>query len=424
MRRRGGWLWIGVPLVLGATAILVAAQTAQDNPHGQLRFACDVCHSTETWSVPPRPQGFDHAKTGFTLVGQHGAVKCRDCHRELTFAHVGTACADCHTDVHRGQLGPLCERCHSPSGWQNRGPLFQQHAERGFPLVGVHAVVDCDACHTGAQRQEFAGTPLDCFGCHAVDYNRTTNPPHAASGMPTTCEMCHQPIAGWGSGGFDHGSFTGFALTGMHATIACTTCHAGGRWTGLPTNCYGCHAADYNGTTDPPHAASNIPTNCEECHSTSSWGGGSFNHAAATGFALTGAHATITCTTCHANGQWAGLPLDCNGCHAADYAATNNPSHAAAAFPTTCATCHTTSAWQPSTWNHDPFFPITSGAHAGVWTSCATCHTNPADYTVFDCIDCHTHDQATTDGQHGSVTGYQYLSTACYQCHPTGRAGG
>ncbi len=617
------------------------AQTTRDNPHGKLRMSCAVCHVTSGWTVSKRPEGFDHAQTGYALAGRHADVSCRACHRDLTFAHVGSSCVDCHTDIHRGQLGPQCDRCHSPSGWEDRRELFSQHAERGFPLLGMHAAVDCDACHRGRQRQEFAGTPQDCYACHAADYNRTTDPPHAARGISTACEQCHQPIAGWGSGSFDHTALAGFALTGAHAaancaschtggrwaglpadcygchttsysgttnpphassgiptsceqchdtnswgtgtfnhaqtpfaltgahtttactachtngqwaglpsdcyschtasfaattnpghaaaqfpttcetchsttawqpstwnhaqsgfaltgshtTTACSACHTGGRWTGLPTDCYGCHTANYSGTTNPPHASSGLPTTCEQCHDTNSWGTGTFNHAQ-TAFALSGAHTTTACNTCHTNGRWTGLPTDCNSCHAANYASatnpghaaaqfpttcetchsttawqpstwnhnqtgftltgshtttacaschrsgqwiglptdcygchatnytgTSNPGHAAAQFPTTCETCHSTTAWQPSTWNHDPYFPIYSGRHAGAWTSCADCHVNRADYSTFECIECHTHSQSSTDSAHGGVSGYQYLSSACFRCHPTGRAG-
>jgi len=62
-----------------------------------------------------------------------------------------------------------------------------------------------------------------------------------------------------------------------------------------------------------------------------------------------------------------------------------------------------------------PAFPIASGDHA---LDCATCHTDPTTFSVFNCIGCHTHDQAPTDLVHNSVAGYVYTSPGCYQCHP------
>ncbi len=491
--RLAKWAVASAAVLLAIVASPAGAQTPADSPHGPLALDCAICHNTADWSVAPRPPAFDHGRSGFPLAGRHAAVKCGDCHRDLTFGHVGSACADCHVDAHRGQLGPNCERCHAPTGWESRGVLFEQHAERGFPLVGVHAAADCEACHVDQQRQDFVGNPVTCYGCHANDYaatrepshlltgfstdcsqchvptaswrpvfvqhtpafplrnahartgclschasgyagtsplcyschaddyNGTQEPPHVASGLATACEQCHTD-AGWGGGTFDHAVSTGFALTGAHVSLACTACHVNGLWAGTPQDCYSCHAADYNGTTDPPHAASGMPTTCQQCHSTTTWGDGTFDHAVSTGFALTGAHATTTCTTCHVDGQWSGLPQDCDGCHAATYNATTDPAHTAANFPRTCQTCHTTLAWQPSTWNHETLFPINSGAHRTVWASCATCHVNPADYGVFECIDCHEHNRTDTDGHHDGVRNYEYLSTACYSCHPNGRA--
>jgi len=66
-------------------------------------------------------------------------------------------------------------------------------------------------------------------------------------------------------------------------------------------------------------------------------------------------------------------------------------------------------------------FPVNSGNHAGL--PCNTCHGGEPDWTTFNCLCCHAHEQTRTDGQHsadGGVPGYQYVSTKCYQCHTTG----
>ncbi len=417
--RLAKWAVASAAVLLAIVAAPAGAQTPADSPHGPLALDCAICHNTADWSVAPRPPAFDHGRSGFPLAGRHAAVKCGDCHRDLTFGHVGSACADCHVDAHRGQLGPNCERCHAPTGWESRGVLFEQHAERGFPLVGVHAAADCEACHVGQQRQDFAGNPVTCYGCHANDYAATREPSHLLTGFSTDCAQCHVPTASWRPVFVQH--TPAFPLRNAHARTGCLSCHASG-YAGTSPLCYSCHADDYNGTQEPPHVASGLATACEQCHTDAGWGGGTFDHAVSTGFALTGAHATTTCTTCHVDGQWSGLPQDCDGCHAATYNATTDPAHAAANFPRTCQTCHTTLAWQPSTWNHETLFPINSGAHRTVWASCATCHVNPADYGVFECIDCHEHNRTDTDGRHVGVRNYQYLSTACYSCHPNGRA--
>jgi hypothetical protein len=93
-----------------------------------------------------------------------------------------------------------------------------------------------------------------------------------------------------------------------------------------------------------------------------------------------------------------------------------------AQFPTTCTDCHSQNAWTPSTFNHDAmYFPIYSGKHEGEWTTCSECHTNSNNYSVFSCLGCHPHsNQSQTNADHNGVSGYQYLSSACYACHPDG----
>jgi hypothetical protein len=138
---------------------------------------------------------------------------------------------------------------------------------------------------------------------------------------------------------------------------------------------------------------------------------------------LTGKHTTVACIACHASG-FAGTPTDCYACHKSDYDGTTDPVHSAANFPTTCQTCHNTSDWTNATWNHDAaYFPIYSGSHQGRWTTCADCHVNQANFATFECINCHAHTQAQTDPHHTDVRNYQYLSTACYSCHPRGNGG-
>lgn len=65
-------------------------------------------------------------------------------------------------------------------------------------------------------------------------------------------------------------------------------------------------------------------------------------------------------------------------------------------------------------------FPIDSGAHAGA--DCDACHGAFDSFLEFSCIGCHAHDQAVADPPHAPVAGYAYGPTACYACHPNGRA--
>jgi hypothetical protein len=388
------------------------------NPHGDIRVACEACHTAESWTSMRTPSSFDHAKTGFLLEGRHGNAACRDCHRFLVFSHVATSCADCHRDVHEGRNGLRCQDCHAPVRWAARSDAVRQHAATGFPLRGMHALVECSRCHAGSGEGHLAKASQECSSCHAADYAAAAARVPSHDTFATRCEDCHSAArTTWTGAGFDHAA-SGFPLTGAHARTACTACHVGGTYAGTPTDCYACHRIDYEGTTNPNHTAAGFSTQCVACHSTTTWQGATFDHVS-TGFALTGAHQTTSCTACHAGGTYAGTPTDCYACHRTDYEGTTNPNHAAAGFSIQCVACHSTTTWQGATFDHDnQFFRIYSGKHRGKWTSCTECHMNPSSYRDFTCTTCH-HTQATTDaiGAHRSRPEYRYESNACYSCH-------
>ena len=420
------------PLAVALAALLVAAPFAKlgtaspdpepaEYPHGNFRDDCALCHGPKGWKPARISRDFDHSKYGFRLTGAHGAATCTACHGTLDFTMEQSVCASCHEDAHRGEFGTDCERCHTTRSFIDPAGMARMHQATRFPLAGAHAALECRRCHEGAAAGQlaFVGIAAECQGCHLEDYRRTSLPAHAAAGFPLECASCHTTLT-WSPARFDH-SATDFALTGAHRALACQSCHGDNVWDGKPTACVSCHLSDYNGTTNPAHAAGGFSTDCVTCHGTASWSGAAFDHSA-TGFALTGAHRTAGCLSCHGDGVYAGKPTACVSCHQAEYDATTNPSHAALAFSTDCAACHTTSGWGGARFDHDTsFFPIYSGRHAGLWTTCATCHTLPTNYAVFTCLSCHPHDdQPKTDGAHVGRTGYVYESQACYSCHPRG----
>jgi hypothetical protein len=180
----------------------------------------------------------------------------------------------------------------------------------------------------------------------------------------------------------------------------------GGVYAGTPTDCYACHQADYDGTTDPPHASAGFSTDCASCHGTSGWAA-TFDHAS-TGFPLEGAHTAVSCASCHVGGVYAGTPTDCYTCHQADYDGTSDPNHQALVYPHDCTECHNMNGWEGATVQHS--FPIYSGTHRqSRWNVCSTCHVNAQNYGDFSCFGCHPHsDKAKTDGDHRGENGYQY----------------
>jgi hypothetical protein len=394
---------------------------AQGPPHQQGGFPlnCSECHSMNSWLGAK----FDHAAVAhFPLTGAHATLACNLCHVGGRFAGTPAACIGCHQADFQATNNPNhvaagfaadCSLCHSTSTWTTAA--FDHNAVSGFPLTGAHAATACNLCHTG---NSFATAPRTCVGCHLKDYNQTANPNHPQAGFPTDCSLCHSTV-NWTGATFDHAK-SSFPLTGAHVTVQCAQCHTNSNFTTIPTNCDACHLTQYNQTTNPQHAAAGFPLNCALCHSTTNWTSATFDHSK-TAFPLTGAHTTVACALCHVGNNYTTVPTDCYSCHKADYTGVQNPNHIASNFPTTCATCHTTTTWAGATFNHT-WFPIYSGTHARVWTTCADCHLDASNYNSFSCINCHTHNEASTDPEHRNVRGYSYAPMTCYQCHPQGRS--
>ena len=405
--------------ILGATS--VRSEQQKDLPHGEMRIECSECHNPERWT-PVEPGRFRHESIGFALEGSHGRASCRSCHPSLQFARVGTSCVDCHRDAHRGELGSRCETCHTPTTWTNQREIFRAHNRSRFPLMSVHARLDCAACHNGQKPYEYANTPAECGNCHYPTYLATTSPSHVAAGFSRRCQDCHGVTpASWHEAVFTHPA--SFPLAGGHAGLACARCHTSGSPGPISRACYSCHQSDYQSAANPNHVAGRFSTACESCHTISGWRPATFDHNQSR-FPLTGAHARVDCARCHVGGRYQGTPTDCYACHQANYSATTNPNHAASGFPTQCQDCHTTTAWRPASFDHDGrYFPIYSGSHRGRWSSCGDCHVNPSSYRAFECIRCHEHsNRASVDKDHREVKGYVYSSSACYQCHRNGKA--
>jgi hypothetical protein len=373
---------------------------------------CSICHTINGWPGAAVSHG------SFPMTGGHNGVSCTNCHAGGVYQGTSTLCYACHQADFNGTTNPVhanagfshdCSTCHTVLGWPG---ATVSHGS--FPMTGGHNGVSCINCHAGGV---YLGTSALCYACHQADFNGTTDPNHLSAGFPHDCSICHT-VNGWPGATVSHGSFP---MTGGHNGVSCTSCHAGGVYQGTSTLCFTCHQADFNGTTNPNHASAGFSHDCSTCHTVLGWPGATFNHGF---FALTGGHNNVDCSSCH-TGVYHGISPVCSACHQADYNGTTDPNHLAAHFPTGCVACHTVTVWSNGTFDHDgAYFPINSGNHRGAWQSCADCHTNPSNYSVFSCLagGCHEHgNQTETNGHHQGVNGYQYLSSACYSCHPDGR---
>jgi hypothetical protein len=315
-----------------------------------------------------------------------------------------------------GDLAGDCATCHTAEGWTPlREPLPFDHQGTGFPLVAAHAQAGCRDCH---QSLVFSQVATACADCHRDAHRGEMGP---------QCDTCHTPES-WTNRreSFRIHSRTRFPLLGAHAGLDCESCHRGPQpreFTGLSTECVGCHLPDYQATDNPDHVRLGFPQQCDDCHSPAAraWEGGTFGagfaHPAT--FPLTGAHLRVSCSSCHADGRFAGTPRQCVACHQDDFDRTTNPNHRAAGFPTTCESCHSTEQWPGATVDHNlTRFPLT-GAHVGV--QCARCHVGGRFAgTPTECVSCHQDDYDRAVPNH-RASGFP---TTCQNCHGTSQWAG
>jgi hypothetical protein len=185
------------------------------------------------------PGTFPHDLTGYSLRGHNHTSRgtqftCADCHGS-DLAHFDQAtCAICHEGLdatfmrrHEAAFGRTCLLCHR--GNARDGANFD-HNRLAFKLVGKHAQVQCEGCHsTSSPARLPQNTPQDCYACHAK------NDKHAGK-FGQQCGQCHTPN-GWGNATFDHTIFPVDHGSRGQAS-SCDTCHP----TGLTTyTCFGCH---------------------------------------------------------------------------------------------------------------------------------------------------------------------------------------
>ncbi|MBL0161110.1 MAG: hypothetical protein IPP47_29100 [Bryobacterales bacterium] len=208
--------------------------------------------------------------------------------------------------------------------------------------------------------------------------------------------------------GYEHGSESGYRLTGAHVAVPCAQCHLRDRYLGTPTACEACHLERFQNTTAPDHRIASYPTNCALCHQTSQFQGARAGHPTAA-FPLTGKHTAARCGSCHTASAPPDRPsAECAACHL--------PNHnSAASYGQQCAVCHTPSGWTPARPDHGKTrFPLT-GRHAAA--VCQSCHpTTAATPPDRSCQACHLgRYQATTSPNHTALE----FPTGCDACHTT-----
>lgn len=304
-----------------------------DEHRGQLSKDCTNCHNLESWKPVP---GFDHSRTDYPLTGQHQKVECVKCHQQivdksnkqdptyLSFAKQKFGqCSNCHSDFHQGKLGPNCNQCHNTSGWGSVKMTNFDHSRTEFPLLGMHAKVECEKCHGDrtTKKLKFA----NCKDCHN-DFHKGEFVNRDSKGA---CEECHT-VQGFMPSTFTMLKHDGtlFKLAGSHQAVACFQCHLTEtkgkkeyKFSFESLRCPECHK-------DPHHGQVNgfkENTGCETCHRSASWAEIEFDHNR-TNYPLEGAHAGVACNKCHKSDTVGGekfmhfKPVDskCSSCHSND----------------------------------------------------------------------------------------------------------
>ena len=228
-------------------------------PHVQLGLPhdCGTCHSTTDWLNAK----FDHTLyANYPLTGAHATVACAQCHMNNNYTSTPT---DCYclpqgrfhrhdkSESRRCGFPTNCSLCHTTSGWS---PSTFNHSTRG---LSAHRRAHHRALRAMPHEQQLHNAADRLLFLPQGRLHGTNNPNHVTAGFPTTCATCHNTTS-WTSATFNHNN-TAFPLTGAHVTVACAQCHVNNNYTTLPTTCYGCHQADFTGTTNPAHVAAGFP---------------------------------------------------------------------------------------------------------------------------------------------------------------------
>jgi hypothetical protein len=405
----------------------------EDVHKGQLGPDCQRCHNIQDWK---QAKEFDHSKTKYPLTGAHARVACEKCHfpsgPDKAVKYTGfkfDTCIACHTDPHKGAFKAACESCHSTSSWKKVNMSEQQfdHSKTKYPLLGMHAQVGCDQCHTGGDfKKELAFAR--CADCHTPDPHKGQFQARVSKGE---CAECHN-LNGWKPSlfGVKEHATSKYPLEGKHAAVACEKCHTpAGKDTVYKVSfsaCTDCHQDAH----DKQFVAAPYQDRCEDCHTVKDFHRSTFTITKhkSTRFVLTGAHVAVACGECHKAGL-AGrtdriLPFhfedrSCTACHTDVHKGEFKERMTAKRADGTalgCEACHNTRSWvEIRGFDHSKTKFALVGAHRAV--SCTECHKVPAGSheiqfkgTPKECEACHS------DPHGGQFTAKDRV-TKCAECH-------
>lgn len=367
---------------------------------------------------------FNHAKTGFTLKGQHAKEDCKACHKPAyikdaklrknqgTYLGLDQSCLSCHDDYHQGKMSSNCTDCHSFNSFKNAKAF--DHNKTRFPLLGEHINLSCAECHkteivNGKPAQKYTGMAFgNCNACHKDAHNNR---------FGQNCKQCHSEVSFHTIkriNTFDHDK-TRFKLVGKHKLVDCKECHKTNLTDPLKhERCTDCHT-DYH---KKQFAKNNITPDCNECHSVYGFNPSEYtiDRHNQTKFKLEGAHAATSCTECHKKQKdWSfrNIGNQCIDCHENEHKGFISAKF----LPNDdCTVCHSVNSWTNVSFDHDKTKFKLEGAH--VQQTCAACHYRKDENGIkkqqfegipVECSSCHKDEHAGQFAINGK--------TDCAKCH-------
>ncbi|MFQ5769063.1 MAG: hypothetical protein ACE5HX_00900 [bacterium] len=396
---------------------------------------CDRCHTFQGWEIFNVEE--IHSNSQFPLIGRHTLVDCWSCHQNQQqgdFTFLTTECISCHQQQYLETQNPNhvansfstnCQECHDMNDWQ---PAFLANHDAFFPIFsGEHdgAWSDCMDCHMNPA----TFSNFTCLNCHEHRQSKMDPEHRGITGYAyesNACLSCH-PNGSEADISENHDAdfFPIFSGTHQGTWQECSECHVS-PGTFKIVSCIDCHKHEQS-KTDSEHAGitgyAYTTENCLICHPTGEKS--EFTEHDNLYFPIfSGKHTGEwnECIDCHVNPNDR-KEFNCLDCHEQN---KMDPKHSGipgyAYQSTECYFCHPSGEKGEFVDHDNLYFPIFSGPHNNKWDECATCHIDSNNRKLFTCLNCHEHNQDKMDKKHlGKVNGYNYESSACYDCHPDGR---
>ena len=174
------------------------------DPHLEMGFGCDACHTSPSMSVSEENCLTCHA------LHHTPDTNCSLCHTSApegllaieggSFPHephatMGFQCSLCHTEPGAGASVEVCASCHSLHHTPTADcRLCHTEDPKGNHMAELAHVTACTACHTGADQASLTRwSPNLCLVCHQSREEHS-------GGME--CTLCHEipPLPGGGGG--------------------------------------------------------------------------------------------------------------------------------------------------------------------------------------------------------------------------------